>query len=88
MRILGIDTPETRASSEKEKTLALRAKERLEDAVAGRFGTTRNPRTEKYGRSLADVEVVGDIKSITDYMLEDSSICQPYDGGKKRSSWD
>lgn len=84
VRISGIDTPETRASSEKEKTLALKAKKRLEDAVAGRFVTIRNPKTEKYGRSLSDLEV-DDIKSITEYMLEDSSVCRPYNGGKKHS---
>lgn len=86
VRIAGIDTPEVRTSSEKEKALAVRAKKRLEDAVAGRFITIRNPKTDKYGRCLSDVDV-GEIKSVTDYMLADPEICVPYTGGKK-VSWD
>ncbi len=85
-RLSGVDTAEMRGSSEKEKALALRAKQRLSDAVAGEFVTIRNPNVEKYGRSLSDLEV-GDIKSVTDYMLADPEICRPYEGGKK-SSWD
>lgn len=83
-RIKGIDTPEMRSSSEKEKALALEAKKRLEDVAAGEFITIRKPDVEKYGRVLADLEV-GDIESVTDYMLADPRICRPYDGGKKVS---
>lgn len=86
VRIAGINTPEVRSSSEKEKALAVRAKKRLEDAVAGKFVTIRNPKTEKYGRSLSDVDV-GEIKSVSEYMLADPEICVPYEGGKK-VSWD
>ena len=86
VRIAGINTPEVRTSSQKEKALALTAKNRLEDAVAGKFVTIRNPKTEKYGRCLSDLEV-GDIKSVTDYMLADPEICVPYNGGKK-VSWE
>ena len=85
-RLSGVDTPEMRGSSEKEKALALRAKQRLSDAIAGEFVTIRNPNVEKYGRSLSDLEV-GDVKSVTDYMLAEPDICRPYEGGKK-SSWD
>lgn len=85
-RLTGVDTAEIRGSSEKEKALALRAKQRLGDVVAGEFITIRRPSTEKYGRSLSDIEV-GDIKSVTEYMLADPEICRPYEGGKK-SSWD
>lgn len=85
-RLSGVDTPEMRGSSDKEKALALRAKQRLSDAVTGKFVTIRNPDVEKYGRSLSDLEV-GDIKSISDYMLVDPEICRPYEGGKK-VSWD
>jgi micrococcal nuclease len=86
VRIPGIDTPEVRSSSEKEKSLALRAKKRLEEAVAGKFVTIRNPGVEKYSRSLSDLQT-DTIESVTDYMLEDPEICRPYDGGKK-VSWD
>lgn len=86
VRISGINTPEMRTSSEKEKTLALRAKKRLEDAVAGKFVTIRNPKTGKYARCLSDLELDG-IKSVTDYMLADPEICVAYQGGKK-ASWE
>lgn len=81
-RLSGVDTPELRGSSEKEKELALRAKQRLSDVVTGEFVTIRNPGKEKYGRSMSDLEV-GDIKSVSDYMIADPEICRPYDGGKK-----
>ena len=86
VRIMNIDTPEFRGSSENEKLLALRAKERLENAVSGKFITIRNPGTEKYNRILSDIEV-GDIKSVSEYMLADPEICRPYSGGA-RLSWD
>lgn len=85
-RINGIDTPEIRGKTDNEKALALKAKKRLEDVVAGEFVTIRDPGQEKYSRVLSDIEV-GDIKSVTDYMLADPEICRPYDGGKK-VSWD
>ena len=85
-RINGIDTPELRGSSAYEKELAYQAKDRLLDKVMGEFVTIRNPALEKYGRVLAGLEI-GDCPSIKDYMLEAPGICQPYDGGKKRS-WD
>lgn len=83
-RLAGVDTPELRGSSEKEKSLALRAKQRLEGAVAGKFVTIRQPAVEKYGRSLSDLQT-DTIESVTDYMLADADIARPYEGGKKRN---
>ena len=85
-RIDGIDTPEIRGSSVFEKDLALQAKKRLSDVVAGKVVTILNPGVEKYGRILCDIET-NEIQSIKDYMLLDSSICKPYLGGKKEN-WD
>ena len=85
-RLSGVDTPELRGSSEKEKALAIRAKKRLEDIIKGKFVTIRNPATEKYGRSMSDLEI-DEIHSVSDYMLEDPEICRPYEGGTK-VSWD
>lgn len=85
-RLIGVDTPEMRGSSEYEKKLAVLAKERLGEVISGKFITIRNPQIEKYGRSMSDIEV-GDIGSIKDYMLEASDICKPYDGGTKQK-WD
>ncbi|CAM9908147.1 unnamed protein product [Ectocarpus sp. 6 AP-2014] len=81
-RISGIDTPEIRGSSEEEKSLAVKAKDKLEKALVGQFATVRNPRQEKYGRVLCDLETSA-IASIKAHMLSDASICHPYDGGKK-----
>lgn len=83
-RIKGIDTPERRTSSEKEKELALRAKKRLEDAVVGQFVTIRNPGKDKYNRILAGLETET-IESVGEYMLADPEICKPYQGGAKQS---
>lgn len=85
-RLSGVDTPEMKGSSDKEKALALRAKQRLSDVVAGEFVTIRKPGIEKYGRALCDLQTES-VESVSDYMLADNKICRPYDGGKK-SSWD
>ncbi|CAM9528979.1 unnamed protein product [Pylaiella littoralis] len=73
-RIHGIDTPEMRTSSEKEKELAIKAKERLSGVVMGKFVTVRNPGHEKYSRVLCDIEI-DEIKSVSKYMLDDPEIC-------------
>ena len=57
----------------REKALAERAKERLTDAVLGKFVTIRNPGVEKYGRVLSDLQT-SEHESITNYMLADPDI--------------
>lgn len=81
-RISGIDTPEIRGSSEHEQSLAYAAKKRLEDAVDGQFVSILKPAQEKYGRVLCDL-ATDKYVSVAEYMLQDPSICRPYDGGKK-----
>lgn len=81
-RLLGIDTPETRGSSEREKALAVKARDRLHSFVMGKVVTIRRPDKEKYGRVLADLETEGR-ESVADYMLEDREVCRPYQGGRK-----
>jgi len=85
-RLAGVDTPELRGSSEKEKALALVAKKRLEDAIAGQFVTIRNPGVEKYGRSMSDLQVK-QISSVADHMLAAPELCKRYTGGTKQK-WD
>lgn len=85
-RLSGVDTPELRGSSEKEKALALEAKKRLESAIAGEFVTIRSPGVEKYGRSMSDLQVKH-IRSVADHMLAAPKICRRYQGGKKEK-WD
>ena len=84
-RLLGIDTPELRSSSERERELAARARDRLHSKLFGRVVTVRSPTKEKYGRVLADLET-DDCPSVADYMLEDREICRPYQGGR-RAGW-
>ena len=81
-RLSGVDTPEIRGSSDKEEALALRAKQRLSDAIAGEFVTIRKPGEEKYGRALCDLQT-DTLASVSEYMLADPDICCPYGGGKK-----
>lgn len=85
-RVRGINTPELRGSSDFEKALALRAKDRLKSKLLGNVVTIRLPSREKYGRVLADLET-DDCASIASYMLEDPEICRPYQGGKK-ADWE
>lgn len=85
-RLSGVDTPELRGSSEKEKALALAAKKRLEEAIAGQFVTIRNPGVEKYGRSMSDLQVKH-VESVADHMLAAPDLCKSYAGGKKQK-WD
>ncbi len=85
-RIEGIDTPELRRSSSFEKELAIKSKEHIKKAVAGKFVTIKNPGTEKYGRILSDIQT-NEIESLKQYMLSDPNIARPYEGGKK-FDWD
>ena len=64
----------------------MKAKERLDKVVTGKWVKIINPGIEKYGRILSDIQT-DDISSIKDYMLSDPSLARPYFGGKKES-WD
>lgn len=81
-RLRGINTPELRGSSDHEKALAVRARDRLYSQVFGSVVTIRSPGKEKYGRVLADLETAA-CPSVAAFMLEDRAICRPYQGGKK-----
>jgi len=85
-RIDGIDTPELKGSSDYEKELAIKARDRLSQVVSGKFVTIINPGLEKFGRILADIET-NEIESIKDFMLSDTTIARPYNGGTK-TKWD
>ena len=84
-RLLGFDTPEThRARSEYELRLGKKAKDRLEQIIAsGEAVLIPSGRQDKYGRSLARLEVNGrDVGSI----LIGEGLARPYTGGK-REKW-
>lgn len=81
VRILGIDSAESRTSNEAEKTWGLAAKARLAELVPEHFVI----RTEydpygKYGRVLASV-LVGDV-NVGNVLIEEK-LAIPYDGGNR-----
>jgi len=87
VRIMGIDTPESRTSDKVEKVFGLAAKNRLKallekDAV---LITTEDKSGEdmkgKFGRVLGDFEA-GDGRLVTQIMIEEGH-CVPYFGGSK-----
>ena len=87
VRIMGIDTPESRTSDDVEKLFGLAAKDRLKhllekDAV---LITTEDASGEdmkgKFGRILGDFEAA-DGRRVTEIMIEEGH-CVPYFGGSK-----
>jgi micrococcal nuclease len=90
VRIMGIDTPESRTSDEVEKLFGKAAKHRLEELL----GETAILRTQinkngedmkgKFGRILGDF-VAPDGRMITEIMIEEGH-CVPYFGGSKEET--
>lgn len=79
-RLLGIDTPEIRGKSVKEKALAIDARDYLKTMIFGKMVELRKVSYDKYGRLLANVYFEN--KSISDLMIE-KKYAVPYDGGTK-----
>lgn len=85
VRVLGIDTPEIRGKCDKERVLAIAAKEAVHNIVrANPYVTLLNTKRDKYFRILADVQTVeGDLATI----LLGSGLAVTYDGGTKEKNW-
>ena len=90
VRIMGIDTPESRTSDEAEKVFGLLAKHRLEELL-GEVAILRTQIAKngedmkgKFGRILGDF-VALDGRMITDIMIEEGH-CVPYFGGSKEDT--
>ena len=87
VRIMGIDTPESRTSDKVEKVFGLAAKERLQQLLSegGKLITTENKNGEdmkgKFGRILGDFRSP-DGRLVTDIMIEEGH-CVAYFGGRK-----
>ena len=87
VRIMGIDTPESRTSDEEEKVFGLAAKYRLKELL----GETAILKTQvdksgedakgKFGRILGDF-IAPDGRMVTEIMIEEGH-CVPYFGGSK-----
>lgn len=86
VRLLGIDCPEIKGSTEKEKELAKQARDALSERISGKMVCLRNVSTEKYGRLLADVYIDGEC--LNTWMLV-RKYAVKYDGGTKSkpSEW-
>lgn len=87
VRIMGIDTPESRTSDKVEKLFGLAAKERLYQLLEhdARLITTEDKSGEdmkgKFGRILGDFRAA-DGRLVTEIMIAEGH-CVPYFGGSK-----
>jgi micrococcal nuclease len=85
VRMLGIDTPEIRGSSEVEKTRAKAARSELQRLILDKMVEVSNTKMEaKWGRLLADVWVDG--VHVNAHMLREG-FAVPYDGTTKTETW-
>lgn len=93
VRIMGIDTPESRTSDRVEDLFGEAAKARLKELMknGGKLITTEDKSGEdmkgKFGRILGDfkVEYNGEMKKVTEIM-EAEGHCVPYFGGSKEDT--
>jgi len=87
VRIMGIDTPESRTSDDVEKLFGLAAKARLKELLhdGGKLITTEDAKGEdmkgKFGRILGDFRTP-DGRLVTDILIEEGH-CVAYFGGSK-----
>lgn len=87
VRIMGIDTPESRTSNKVEKLFGKAAKARLKELLVagGVLVTTEDKKGEdmkgKFGRILGDFKTP-DGRLVTEVMIEEGH-CVPYFGGSK-----
>lgn len=80
VRLDGIDCPEIKTKDAGEKSVALLAKQHLEERILGKDVELRNVSLEKYGRILAEVWYDG--MSMNTSLVE-ARLAVAYDGGKK-----
>jgi endonuclease YncB( thermonuclease family) len=80
VRLNGIDTPEIKGQTQKEKDLAKQIRNTLHDKIFDKIVELKNTSSEKYGRLLADVYLDG--ISINDWLI-DQGFAVKYNGGTK-----
>jgi len=91
VRIMGIDTPESRTSDRVEDLFGEAAKARLKELMkhGGKLITTEDKKGEdmkgKFGRILGDfkVEHNGEIKTVTDILVEEGHAVAYFGGSKE-----
>ena len=85
IRLLGIDTPESRTRDLEEKARGLAAKDRVKELCpvgsSVILKTTKDGRG-KFGRILGEIFVSGVVQSINQLLVEEGHAVE-YDGGKK-----
>ena len=87
VRIMGIDTPESRTSDKTEKVFGLAAKERLKELLGKQtilktqVDKSGEDMKGKFGRILGDF-IGTDGRLVTEVMIEEGH-CVPYFGGSK-----
>lgn len=85
VRIDGIDTPEIKSRCDTEHTMALQAREILNDLIGGKAVSIRNIRLGKYaGRVLADIKNASGQDIASALLLK--NVAYQYEG-QKRQSW-
>jgi micrococcal nuclease len=84
VRLLGIDTPESRTRDLAEKALGLKAKERLKE-LCGEKLQLMSQGTDKYGRVLGIPHTI-DGEDICQILIDEGHAV-PYFGGKKTKVW-
>jgi endonuclease YncB( thermonuclease family) len=80
VRLAGIDCPEIKGKTDRERELAQEAKAALQKLILNKVVALKNLKTEKYGRVLADV-YLGDLH-VNQWLL-DNKYAVPYSGGTK-----
>ena len=85
VRVLGIDTPELKGSSDEVKALAYKAKNRTQELLSdAKTIELKNPQRDKYFRILAEVWIDGE--SLGDKLKSDG-LAKDYDGEGARPEW-
>jgi len=91
VRLAGIDTPESRTTNAKEKTLGLEVKEKLKKELAAAkdvvIKTEKPDSSEKYGRILGWVFLDGSDVSLNQRLINEG-YAWTYGGGTKIKDFD
>ena len=84
VRLNGIDCPEIKGETLKEKQCAQLARDELSKLILNKHVVLKDLKTEKYGRILAEVYL--DDLHLNQYML-DMNLAVKYDGGTKTKAF-
>ena len=91
IRLAGIDTPESRTTNVKEKSMGLESKEWIKKTLEGAkdilIKTELPDSTEKYGRIIGHLFINGQETSLNNQMITDG-YALAYDGGTKDKNFD